>query len=921
MLCSSALGTPAGQYRFPLEPGMLSSAAEDADFSGLVDEQRQIGDPPSGKPGSGWKVPAGTEFPLTVVVDFGKKVPVASLWLFDSNNNGEIRIETGAPDAWEEFASYGCDAYQVWKSFPVGRETRYLRLTIMEGGAVFTEIAVDAYSEEGWQAVAAEREEKERIANERKLAMEKAREEALKRPLVEMAPYGKLSLVDEVDLGAEDPGHMFTPDGGNVPEITEILGRKCRVLPKTEGESTHFTVRMGKGKLLRPGAAYVLVVEYPEDAPRSMTVLNTGNESSTGFHTGLALGDALHPKYVDNRSESLDTPLSGKWEHWSLLFRLHDRFPEKGMVRGSDRARNLTPEDGFDVSIAQFSAKNIPVSNGAAVASIRLYEVLDEEKLALPLNMPPASLPHRSIFWREEMSDGVFGGKDPQDRGIDSPIEWYRHKAELMRFLGINTFAKDLLEFGAVQHWDSTEYGGNKWAYFNWENKDLWGEIVGLMGGYGFDILPYYEYAGSKGSEGLGNQRRAKPLTRDDAYTHIKWIESSNADITDPDTIADFKKMLDLTIVKFKDKAVFRGAWLRPRSQLPVGFGKATLDRFSKEANGDKPVSRDDIRKDKALYARYIQWWDGKRREFLVAVRDYLREKGVEDAIVLFTGDASEPGPGFGSWDSPFVTDSPKAWEPVLARKEHLNDKGGKRTIATPADIVKQGLYKKGLTTPGLTWGGWEGQHANPADDPENYHDTPGVLLSHAFNRSYTVTSPETMDLFRSPAGLALLRHYTLNENMMFDKADQPKLGYFVANFERAGAFCMQAEALAMANGDPTMLGYLSPANFGRGFPEYVRDFNANFLALPALPSKRLEGVCENPDITVREIQTPSNGTYLSIVNTGGTAHDGVEIRIPAASGSIVTALATGEKIEETNGVLKLDLRPCQLVSVHIGAK
>ena len=750
------------------------------------------------------------------------------------------------------------------------------------------------------------------------LAMEKAREEALKRPLVEMEPYGTLSLVDEIDLGAKDPGHMFRPDGENGPTILEILGRKCRILPKTENESTHFTVRMGQGKLLRPGAAYVLVVDYPEDASRSMTVLNTGNESSIGFHTGLALGDAMHPKYVDNRLESLDLPLSGKWEEWALLFHLHDRFPEKGLVRGSDRPRTLTPEDGFDVTIAQFSAENIPVSEGAAVGRIRLFEVVDEKKLALDLTLPPASLPHRSIFWREEMADGVFGGKEPQDRGIDKPIEWYRHKAELMKFLGINTFAKDLLEFGAVQHWDPTGHGGNEWAYFNSGQKDLWGEIVGLMGGYGFDVLPYYEYSGSKGAHGLGNERRAKPLTRDDAYTHIKWIESANADITDPDTITDFKKMLDLTVVKFKDKATFKGAWLRPRSQMPVSFGKGALERFSREANEGKAVTREEIRADEALYGRYISWWEGKRREFLIAVRDYLLENGISDSTVLFTGDASEPGPGFGSWNPPFITDNPAVWEPMLARKEHLPPKGGKLAILSPAGVVKEGLYKKGLLSPGLNWGDWENQHANPADDPSHYKDTPGVLLSHAFNRSYTVASPETMDLYHSPAGLALVRHYTLNEDMMFDTKDQPKLGYFVGSFERAGAYCMQSEVLAMADGDPTMLGYLSPANYGRGFAGYVRDFNANFLALPALPSKRLEGVCENPDIVVREISTPANGKYFSVTNTGKSAHAAMEIRLPAAKGSVVTALASGRKLEMADGILKLDFRPCQLISIHV---
>ena len=132
----------------------------------------------------------------------------------------------------------------------------------------------------------------------------------------------------------------------------------------------------------------MLAVDYPEDAPRSMVVINTGNETSRGFHTGGALGDAMHPKYVNNCVESLDVPLSGKWETWTLLFRLHDRFPEKGLVRGSSPAP-LTPEDGFDVTIAQFSAENIRCRKGAAVGTIRLYEVVDPDKLAQPMNFPP----------------------------------------------------------------------------------------------------------------------------------------------------------------------------------------------------------------------------------------------------------------------------------------------------------------------------------------------------------------------------------------------------------------------------------------------------------------------------------------------------------------------------------------------------
>ena len=60
------------------------------------------------------------------------------------------------------------------------------------------------------------------------------------------------------------------------------------------------------------------------------------------------------------------------------------------------------------------------------------------------------------------------------------------------------------------------------------------------------------------------------------------------------------------------------------------------------------------------------------------------------------------------------------------------------------------------------------------------------------------------------------------------------------------------------------VLGYLLGGNFGRGFPQYVRAFNANFLALPALPSERLPEACEDKDIVVRAIRTSGNGRCWS---------------------------------------------------------
>ena len=899
---ASDLPTVESTVRVSLKPDMIRSESELADFSGLVDEQQAIGEPPTAAAKTTWNVPSQhwkTSPTFAAVIDLGQERHLASAWLYDMNNIGDITFYAGKANEWRPIADFKTDSYLKWGSIPLIATTRYLRVELKSPAAIVGELALYAYTDEGFRAFQTRLAKETREKIERDAALRKAQEEVARRPVVEMAPFGKLSLVDEVNVGAAEPGHMFEESPKGATQVETILGRPTRVLRPTEGESAFMSFRLGRFKLLKPRAPYVLAVEYPEDGPRSWIVMNGGNETSRGFHTGRTVGDAFHPKYVNNLNESLNVPLSGRYETWKLFFSLHDRFPQRDFIRGAG-ARSLLPDDGFTVTIAQFPANSIPVSKGAAVARIRLYEVLEPQNLKATYTPPPAGLPRRHLFWREEMADGVIAGNKEEERGLKDRLDWYRHKARLMHFLGMNTFAKDLLEFGAVQHWDTTPHGGNTWAYFDGNTKDLWGNIVEVMGKEGFSVLPYYEYSGSKGQQGLGNQRRAKPLTRDDAYTHISWIESSNADITDPDTYEDFRKMIDLTVVRQAKKAEFIGIWLRPRSQLPISFADATRARFAKEANNDKAVSREELKHDKVLLEKYYGWWHGKRREFLIAMRDYLAANGVQKPLVLYTGEPGEPGAGFPTWEPRLVTDDPAFWQPILSRPEHIN-KDTKITALPVEDVVRRNLYLEALQASSLNWGGWEINHASPPPDPARYKDTPGVLLTHAFNRLYTVASPKTLETFTALSGLALIRHYSLNENMMFNREDKEKLGYFVADIERAGPYCMMAEAMAMANGNPTHLGYLSGGNFGRGFPEYVRAFNTAFLSLPALPSRVVPKAAQDSEIVVREIPSDGHGTWYALVNIGMKEKKNVAIRLPGkgqiSDAATKKAIGAGEQI------------------------
>jgi hypothetical protein len=914
---ASAAAAEPPEVRVPLNPKMVASSAEVADFSGLVDEQDAIGDPPKEAAKRGWVIPSQhwKKFPYAATIDLGKPRNLSAIWFYDTNGKGDIVVSAGEPGKWQQVATYDCDKYLAWSRVPLDATTRYLHIELKTAGANVAEIALYEYTPEAHRAMLARKAAEAKEKADRDAAVQRAKAEEANRPTLDLPPFGRVRVVDEVDCGSADPGHQFRESPAGASRVEQILSRPCRVLKVAEGEASYMAFRLGKWKLLRPGAAYVLAVDYPEDQPRTVLVMNGGNETSRGFHTGTTIGDALHPKYVNNHPESLRVPLSGKYETWTLYFNLHDRFPDLAFIRGA-KERNLTAEDGFDVIVAQFSAGNDPESRGAAVARIRLLEVVDEAALKQPLRLPPAPLPQRKIFWREEMADGVIESDKEGDRGLKERLDWYRFKANQMRLLGINTFTKDLLEFGACQHWDSTPHGGNDWVHFAYGSRGLWSEIVALMGKQGFGVLPYYEYAGSKGGANcLGYKRRCKPLTRDDAYTHISWVETANADITDPDTYEDFKKMLDLTVVRLKDAARFEGIWIRPRWQLPMSFADATRTRFASEANDGKKVSRADLIQDPALLKRYEEWWFGKRREFLVAMRDYLQSNGIRDAVVLYTAEGSESGTPFPTWEKRLVTDDVATWNRILAEPRHVIDK--KTIVPLTVDrVVKEDLYLAGLQSPPLNWGGWEWHHANPPADPARYCDTPGVMLTHCINRSYSAASPKTFDAFRAASGLAVVRHYSLNEDMMVDKSGPSKLGYFVCDVERAGPYCMMPEALAVANGDPTMLAYLMGNNFGRGFPQYVREFNANFLALPALPSQRLADASGDNEVVVRTIRTPANGTYLAVVNIAMTAKQRVQIRLPSA-GAVQDAVS-GAALPVKDQTIELDLRPCQLKTLLI---
>ena len=879
LLCCPADGRMA---KVELVGERVVNESEVGDAKLLVDEQGGLEYPPAGSPVTqwhgGWKAEA---YPLGAYIDLGQRRDIVSICLYDTNGSGDFVVSAGRPGSWTGLFTDGCEAYRKWNAHEVKISTRYLRLTKTSFEANVAEVVVF-----------------ERVEDDARVP-----DGAGARDVADAgAPFGRLALVDEIECGGEDDGHLFVEGPNGVSRIERILGRAARVLPR-DGQAKYFAYRIGRGKGLRPGAGYVLAVDYPEDRARSMFIGNRGAETILGFGTGATVGDVLHGRYVGSNAESLRVPLSGKWERWKSLFYLHDRYPDVNQPRGAG-PRPLRSEDGFWVVISQSKGSNHPLSAGAAVSRISLYEAPEAGELPVKLNLPPDGLPCRQLFYREEMSDGVIAGQNAFERGVARDRDWYEYKARLMRFLGMNTFSKDLLEFGHNQGWDAAEGGGNDW-YWASKSPGRWRGIVEVAGEYGLNVLPYYEYCGSVGARGLGSEKRCVTLGGGRVYTHVTWCENANVDVTDGDSLVDVQKLLDATIIRHKDKAKFVGAWFRPRpSQIPMSFSNQCLQLFAVEANDKRSVTREDLKADAGLLEKYHRWWFERRRAFLESIRDHLRSSGLSEAVVLFTADASEAGVSLKGTD--VVTDDATAWSKLKAQAGQENLR-----VASYEEVVRGNRHLEALLSHRETWANWEWQHSCPRADPENYRGAEGILMTYTFNRAYTVSDGRGFAAFRAASGLAAVRHYFLNESEMHED-----LGYFVADVERAGPYCMLAEARAVAYGDPWYIGYLASNCFNRGFPEHARLFNAAFLSLPALPSEMVEDGCADAEVIVRRIRTKEHGTYFAVVNTGLESKESVTVRL-AASGSVTDAV-TGKRLDRDGDALRMSLGPCQLRTVLV---
>lgn len=754
------------------------------------------------------------------------------------------------------------------------------------------------------------------------------------RPLVEAgAPFGELPLVDEIDCASPRDKHPFRESSAEVSVVGGLLGRDCRVL-RPAGAARWMAWRIGAGKGLLARGAYVLEIEMPDDRPRTTIVVNRGCDMVRGVATAGALGDQFWGR-EDSRAEVLDRlPHARRFITQKLFFFLHDRTADIVLTRAPMR-RPLLPADGFWVVVLTPSAADDPVSSGAAVSRIRLFEVPDPGQLTLEPKLPEG-LPHRLVFAREAWSAPMTEGDGEGEAGVDNMDAFFEFRARQARFLGMNAVAPDLLTANRNQGWDS---GEEDW-YASPRDALRWEKMLQMLDGYGLSAVPYFEYAGSLS---LNRAVRCQPISRGLPYTNDPAGEPGHLDVTDPLSLDDARRLMERTVGRYRDRFRIAAVWFRVRTGAwPVSYADAAIKRFAADANGNWPPPRSQFAEDSGLRERYDSWWMGKRAEFLSGVRDAVRS-AFPKAEVLVTPWGPDGGPALSERTRLLVTDVPADF------MGNLQGPGGQWGEALAwKRAVGEERWLKALQAFPRSRGSWDWHDACPPPDPGRYWDTKGVLFTFPIPRAFTAASATAFDAFRGPDGLAVERVWCRNAGV-----DSRSLGGIVGDVDRAGAFCMMVEALAVANGDPWWIANDASNTHTSSFPEVTRRFYSAFLALPALRSQRMPEWSEDPDVVVRVIWTEKSGAYLAVVNSSPSSKKEALVVLPwdgpvtnASSGQILDSLKVKvspkpgaaaapkaeakpggeaksgekppEKPEEKTGI-RIDLGPFELVALKVG--
>jgi len=709
----------------------------------------------------------------------------------------------------------------------------------------------------------------------------------------EETPYGRLRLVDEIDCSAsifDNPhpylqggfnneiGHM-TPGSTAEVKVVDLLGRKAR-----ESEYGWFAYRIGRGKL-KPRSTYLLRIEYPEDKPRFAPIeIQTGqNYMDIGWKNGVGPDDVY-----DN------WPLSGQWQWYDAIVPLDDQ------TVGTGGTGSASAENGLWVYFMNKLKPNAyyaMYSGGPAVARIKLYEI-DPEKNA-PVIRHPEGLPRRvlSFDWERQPdhnpADLIRYAKLMGYSAI-SPviIKWFfANYSEPLN--GYTTVAIDDRDYWANRPYDPA--GGEDAAAPIPGKKSPHLRYLEATKELGIDYIPRFEWGGS---QDLPEEARAIDVTGKPAKPNRFAPWCSN--LLHPATWDDLRKLMDHLIKPYaRENPQLTGALWRIRcDRMPISYGKADLELFSKETGTPLPGGGEAQWAAWAageMRAKYDDWWHRKRAQFHIKLADLLKSYRPDLTLYYYNWDPDKFGliePDITAWA--FVANVVKPG-PTGGKAAYVKERALRKTFTAQdyIEVMRTGNF--GNASKGIN-------RADYGIRPELYREAPGIQLFAPANYLCYADKPEYLNYFQTADGLAVSNVVSYDE--IGARTINPK---YEGNMMTPGGapFSMALELLSYFHGDARTLNY-TVYTYGRGFADAHRRFAQAFLALPAIPGT----VIDQGDPLVKVRAYPSQkGTYVGVAYRGYEGKT-LKVKIPAKAGAKVENLVTGEIVpaRAVNGGLEFDL-------------
>lgn len=650
----------------------------------------------------------------------------------------------------------------------------------------------------------------------------------------EDTPYGKLKLIDEVDCSI-DPSKDEHPykEGGirdswigrrsystwvQGVDVKEFKGRKYREANNSEW----FGYRLGRGKI-KPHAAYLVRIEYPEDKTRyvPMSIEAGRNYQGSGFKTGASSDDPIDPY-----------PLSGEYEWYDNLV-----FPDDKDY-GYTGSRKTSSENGFWIFFMDAGRAYVSQYDaGPAVSRIKVYEVEDIEK-HYPAIVYPEKDPKRVLMADWEREPEAM----PEDVG--------RHA----RFFGLNALSP------VIQKWAQSAYYDSKlkWSTPSWHSvaSDIPGQTLyqnwlqGLSKA-GITLVPRVEYGGSPSLP-----KEAYAIGPDGNPAKVGRYASWGANLLHPATWDEFSTMIDELIASnIKEFPGLGGLlWRMRNDRMVISYGPKDVELFCKETKTAMPDKKG---KDLSTWAssgavnpKYVAWWHKKRLEFHLKIRDKLRSIRPDLKFYYYNWDPD-------GWNLGLANDGtnkPQDWTDFYnvhtSRKFYDRRKEARKKIAPDVylDIVKA-------------------MHGHERPVMELYKDVDGIAFFAPVHWHYLADNPSYLNYFRTGDGLAVCNMFNYEEKQ---RGNVQGHNHESCEMTPGGpAFGMAEEVLCCFHGDPNVI-TCTTYTYGRGFADTHRRFAQAFLALPSLQGKELADTASpaSSDLKIRRYDAKS-GLYLGIVHKG----------------------------------------------------